>query len=524
MKEILVSGLLLLSACSFKKDPLGNQKTKGHHELYSEPEKPDSPDENIKRIVIASTNDVEAQLSPQTIELSDGKIQTGGQDALSAYIKILRDEYKNVVLVDSGNILGAGPNFKGIRNFYSQNKYDALTFGLGDFSLKLPEKINSTTMLFQEFARKSSTPVVLSNLFDLKSGRLLEAKGLSPYILKEIDGVKVGIIGLVPDDIVSQTPGENRVGLIVEDMLQSTLRQARLLRSLGAELVVVLTHQSLSCGKDLADDFNLPVLKVNFEPTKPGMCDLSSSFGKYLERLPAMLVDVVIGGRSGEKVSNFINGTLILSGFKHGQGLSYAEFFIDSKTHKLIREKTKAHQPILICREFFKDTGDCYPEDKSINHTLRMPASFLGHEISLPEMPTSASVKRNFDFEQARLEFKANIIFQRHSTGISQLISAKISGKDLIRIMEEDFNNSETANWIPSPFNVSNNNLILKIDDQQIDPTKLYSVVSDLQSLQGHRKMRKVVFNSEPGPLVNFSWANFEVQDSITSKVAAPIR
>src|SRR5690606_1481839 len=104
----------------------------------------------------------------------------------------------------------------------------------------------------KQFARSSSTPLVLSNLIELKTARQVEWKGAVPYVMKDLGDVKVGIIGLLPDDIATLTPVDNRVGLFVEGMLQSTLRQARLLRSLGADIIVVLTHQGIPCGHNQA--------------------------------------------------------------------------------------------------------------------------------------------------------------------------------------------------------------------------------------------------------------------------------
>mgnify|MGYP001566035102 CR=1 FL=1 len=92
----------------------------------------------------------------------------------------------------------------------------------------------------------------------------------------------------------------------IENMLQSTLRYARLLRSLGAEAIVVITPQGLDCGKSLSSEMSLPIHKVNFGP-KAKVCDLQSALGVYLTRLPPHLVDVVVGGRNHQKVANYVN-------------------------------------------------------------------------------------------------------------------------------------------------------------------------------------------------------------------------
>lgn len=381
---------LIIAGCSFKKDPLVNQVHNGHTELYSEPDAPKSFDnDDIKRIIIAATNDIEGNFNPQPVSFKDEyekgfqSIQIGGAQTMSAYFQVLREKYKNVLLVDAGDMFSSKVALKEVQLFYKNNSYDALTVGLNDFNLKLPRGVSSSSEIFRNFAKGSDVTVLLSNLYELKTARSVEWPGTAPYRLKEVSGVKIGIIGLIPDDIVALTPVDNRVGLYVEDMLTNTLRQARLLRSMGADIIVVLTHQGLQCGHQLAQETKLPLEKVNFEPRATGVCDLTSPLGTYLTRLPPHLVDVVIAGRVQEKIANYVNGTLVLSNFGDGKSMIYAEFFYDKQRKKIIKDMTRVHQPVMFCQEFFKETDDCFPHDPSVKHKERVPAKFLGKKINL---------------------------------------------------------------------------------------------------------------------------------------------
>jgi 2',3'-cyclic-nucleotide 2'-phosphodiesterase (5'-nucleotidase family) len=155
----------------------------------------------------------------------------GGVDYISSYLKILRQEYGKILLLDSGDIFSTQDNESSFtQDFYSILGYDAFTLGLRDFNQKLPSKYKSLEPYLKDFAATSKAPLVLSNLYDLKSAQVVDWTGTLPYLIKEINGVKIGIMGILPDDIVTQTPVDNRVGLYVENMLQSTLRNARLLR------------------------------------------------------------------------------------------------------------------------------------------------------------------------------------------------------------------------------------------------------------------------------------------------------
>ena len=140
--------LIIISSCSFKKNPLENQTQSGHTELYAEPEAPKDDKGDFYRVVIASTNDVHGHYQPHQVTLKDKfqtsqqSIQVGGVDFISSYFQILRKHYGSVLLVDSGDIFSNNAqemNF--VSDFYSILEYDAITLGLKDFNLKLPSTI-----------------------------------------------------------------------------------------------------------------------------------------------------------------------------------------------------------------------------------------------------------------------------------------------------------------------------------------------------------------------------------------------
>lgn len=530
MKITSLALLLLLGSCSFKKNPLGNQTPMGHEELYTEPSEPKAnTPEDLKKVVIVATNDLEGSYSPSNVEFTDKHrtttqtIQIGGGDALAQYFKILREQFGDLVLVDSGDLFSTEKSAKEIKKFYDQNGYDAVTLGLNDFRMKLPKGVKTNPELFKSFAAEKGVPLLVSNLYELKTARTVEWKGAAPYVMKNVNGVKVGIVGIIPDDIAILTPVDNRVGLFVESMLQSTLRQARLLRSLGAEVIVVITHQGMTCGREIAQEAKLPLEKVNFEPTKKDVCDLDNQLGAFLERLPPHLVDVVIGGRHHEKMANVVNETVVLSGFPQGQSLSYVEFFVDPKTKKVQKDLTVIHQPVMACREFFKETNDCFTEDKSVDHNVRIPASFLGKEIKLEKVEgKNAEVRvRNFDPREALTLTAADIVYQIPSSGASQLIALQMGGKTLIKLLEEDFNAGEVSKWSPSPFLKKEDSVAFIIQGEPVSAQKMYSVLTDLEALERSVVLKRTLKTHGGSSFPHFSWSSLSSEDHVDLKMAA---
>jgi 2',3'-cyclic-nucleotide 2'-phosphodiesterase (5'-nucleotidase family) len=537
MKVFLLSLVILLVACSAKNKDINNQTAKGHEELYSHPNSPDKVGSKLKRLVIAATNDVHGHYGPVTISFEDkqnkGKqeIQVGGVDYIAAYFKILKQVYGNVLLVDSGDILPAQPkDVDYARQFYNELNYDAVTVGLSDFTLPLPKGSRS---LVQDFAKDSKVPVLLSNLFELKTARAVEWPGTKAYELKEINGIKVGILGIVPNDIVELTPIDNRIGLYVENMVQNTLRNARLLRSLGAQIVIVLTHQGVECGKNIAKAQKLPLTKVNFEPERSAVCDMSGVMGEYLTRLPPHLVDVIIGGRNHQKMANYYNGILLLSSFPEGRSFSYAEFFFDAKTNKLLKEQTVVKQPVMFCHEFFKETDDCYTEDPSVDHKAKVVAEFLGKEIRPDEefkkkfakfySPSAAS-----DWKpdaSALKRFEADVVFFPTTAGNSQLVTVELSGKELKRSLERKFNDNRQEDWIPNPYRIEGRKLYLRVKSESIDNAKTYRILTDVKSLQHDRMLRRLIPAASTRTFTEHSWNTLAQDgDEVSQALAAPQR
>lgn len=528
--KLILCALLILSSCSFKKSQLENQTRDGHQELYSEPESPklEKLEENERRLILAATNDLHGNMPGEEFSVSDRdktqKIRIGGQQLIADYFRILREQYKTVVLVDSGDIFSKAEEMGAVRSFYETNGYDALTVGLRDFNLKVPPELKSNTGMFQKFAKENQVPLLLSNLYELKTARVVEWPGTKPYLLKEVDGVKVGIIGLIPDDIVSQTPVNNRVGLYVENMLQSTLRHARLLRSLGADAIVVLTHQGIDCVTELAEEAKLPLSKVNFEPARQGACDLRSMLGEYLLRLPHGLVDVVVGGRNHLKMANTINGTIVLGGFSDGRSFSYAELVVNVKTHRLNPKKSVVHQPVYFCAEFFQETTDCYFEDPSVDHQKRIPATFLGKKIVADK---TAAAKKESPVRKISLEglehLEADLGYLPQTSGETQLVMVKLKGRELLKLLEGDFNQGSAGLWQPSPFALKGNTLTVTVRGEPVDPERDYRVLGDLEGLQRNHVLKKKIPGPDAVALMDLSWASVE-EKLISVSLSAPTR
>jgi 2',3'-cyclic-nucleotide 2'-phosphodiesterase (5'-nucleotidase family) len=383
---ILSLSVVFLNSCSFNRGGVNNEKLKGHWELYSQPdfEKSSTPS-HVKRIIIASTNDIHGNILPHTERLTHGKkqieIKVGGRKITQRYFKILKESYSGkVLLLDAGDSLNNQFDTKSkqlnLVEFIKGMDYDALSLGAKDFTTF--KKGNSD---LKSVIAQVNAPFITSNIIELKHGKRLTWKNTEPYLLKTVNGVKVGIIAVISPSIFKGLPKKNSKGFFFDIMEKSIIQNTSRLRRKGAQVIIAIVHAEQTCGKSIALEKSLPRDKVNFDPENSKACDLNGEVATMLKRLPPNMLDAVVTGKSHLKIANFIQDIPVIQAFSLGKYFSYIELYFDQNKKKVLKEKTKIHQPIKLCHEFIESTNDCYMNDQSVNIDKKIPAKFLNKTI-----------------------------------------------------------------------------------------------------------------------------------------------
>jgi 2',3'-cyclic-nucleotide 2'-phosphodiesterase (5'-nucleotidase family) len=134
---------------------------------------------NEFRLTILHTNDLHGRLE--------------NVPRYSTIVKQIRDEGGNVLLLDGGDLYRRGPyeRFNGAveTEIFNTMKYDAIVFGNGDFPANDKELYNVSEHTILKMAK---FPVLCGNV--TINGNYIE--GFEPYIIKNIQGVDVAIIGV----------------------------------------------------------------------------------------------------------------------------------------------------------------------------------------------------------------------------------------------------------------------------------------------------------------------------------------
>src|SRR5580765_4025797 len=191
--------------------------------LYSQ----DGVPANRTQITILGTTDLHGNIDP--IDYYTNKPDNRGLAKISTLIKRIRKEQPNVLLIDSGDTIQGTPleSFHGRKNnqppdpmmlVMNSLNYDAMAVGNHEynFGLKVLEKARS----------EAQFPWLSANTYD---------KGTShthyqPYLIKEIAGVRIGILGLTTPGIPNWDNAQNYEGLEFREPVSEAQKWVAVLR------------------------------------------------------------------------------------------------------------------------------------------------------------------------------------------------------------------------------------------------------------------------------------------------------
>lgn len=182
-----------------------------------------------ERLVILHTNDTHSQIDPTDDNL-------GGIARRKVLVDSVRSVEKNVLTIDAGDAVQGTMFFTlyhGEVEHKAMNeiKYDIAILGNHEFD-------NGMDELARNISRDSAT--WLTTNYDLRDSAL--AGKFAPYIIKEYDGKRIGIIGinLEPKGMISEG---NYDGVVYLDAYKAANSTAWSLKhNEGADMVIAVTH------------------------------------------------------------------------------------------------------------------------------------------------------------------------------------------------------------------------------------------------------------------------------------------
>ncbi len=217
-------------------------------------------EKHYKHLTLLHSNDMHGDFLAEDVDAKLG----GGVSMLSGYINKVRAEEPNTLYCIAGDMFRGSiidAEFQGISTLEIMNmpSPDVVTLGNHETDYGVAH------LLFLE--KCATFPIINANLHI----RTNHARLFNPYLIKEIDGMKILFIGILTEEVMAQTKNDGLVGSIVdvEEAAQEVGKICNTYNSIDIDFTVLLTH-------------------IGFEEDK-----------KLAARLdPAWGVDVIIGGHS----------------------------------------------------------------------------------------------------------------------------------------------------------------------------------------------------------------------------------
>ncbi|MEJ2678553.1 MAG: 5'-nucleotidase C-terminal domain-containing protein [Gemmatimonadota bacterium] len=195
-----------------------------------------------KRLRVLATNDFHGHLLPERYRWA-GDRAVGGAAALAAYFRAERQGFNGpTLLVDGGDIMQGTP-ISGLTRgrstiaVFNAMGYAAAALGNHEFDWTVP-------VLRQRLA-DASFPWLSANL--VVAGTDTAPSWDRDTATVDVDGVRVGIVGVTTETTPEETSPSNVRGLAFRSLPATIDRWVPILRARGADFVVVLAHEGASC-------------------------------------------------------------------------------------------------------------------------------------------------------------------------------------------------------------------------------------------------------------------------------------
>src|ERR1044071_2759320 len=264
------------------------------------------------QITILGTTDLHGNIDP--IDYYTNKPDNRGFAKVATLIKRIRKEQPNTMLIDSGDTIQGSPleSFHGRKNntptdpmmlVMNSMNYDAMTVGNHEynFGLKVLEKARS----------EAKFPWLSANTYDKAN----QQPHYKPYIVKEVAGVKIGVLGLTTPGIPNWDNPPNYAGLEFHEPVAEARKWVPILREQEkADVVVIAMHMGLE--EDLRTG-----------EVSPGQVPHENEAIAIANEVPG--VDVIFMGHTHRDVpSLYINGVLLTQANYWGRHLARADLYL----------------------------------------------------------------------------------------------------------------------------------------------------------------------------------------------------
>jgi 2',3'-cyclic-nucleotide 2'-phosphodiesterase (5'-nucleotidase family) len=246
---------------------------------YSMSTAPQATVTGTKTIRLLETADIHGEITNWDYYLDTAITKKQGLGCISTYVNQVRAANPNTILIDDGDVIQGTP----VVGYYLVSHpelpnpmdvamnyigYTAATLGNHEFNL------GKTVMA--KYISTANFPFVVGNIRNVADHSLV----YQPYIIKDIDGVQVGILGFTNQNVPTWEAPGNYAGWYFTDPVEEAKVFVPQMKAAGADVIVVAWH------------------------------DGSDQCAKIANAVPN--VDVILAGHSHSTVNTLVNGVVIV--------------------------------------------------------------------------------------------------------------------------------------------------------------------------------------------------------------------
>lgn len=204
------------------------------------------------QLTLLHTNDMHAHFTPEPAFWLDDKPLVGGFVALDYYIQKERSSSTPSLLFDAGDLMTGNPisdiEYNGTEGgaliaMMNEIGYDGMVIGNHEFD-KPADNIRA-------LVKMAEFPVVCANLSDPSGKSFLD----EPYHIYNVDGCRVGVIGVTYHQMLGMATADNLDGF---DSLDPVATVTELVKEIDpkTDLIIVLSHLGYDSDVDLAEQIS----------------------------------------------------------------------------------------------------------------------------------------------------------------------------------------------------------------------------------------------------------------------------
>lgn len=282
------------------------------------------------RLNILFTNDIHGGIDavPATFMNPEYPPPLGGGASAAAYIKYVRQKAKenneSVLLLDAGDFfqghpIGTMSHGEAVIKYMNMVDYDAMAIGNHEFDAGYDQL--KKTLSLAEF------PIVCANIVTEKTGEIIPE--CIPYIIKDIQGIKIAIIGLCTKETVMMSFPAHIEGLKFLPVAETAEKYIKEVKEKGADIVAILAH--LGIPYDVKSAYQRDIVDGHINDPERYWPDNAMHLAYKVEGIDMLFCGHIHKGyqKPWEEPNNH---TLLFQNYAYGSNMGHAIIKIDKET------------------------------------------------------------------------------------------------------------------------------------------------------------------------------------------------